>query len=126
MPALTANVRHAAARDTLALPFRVPPKDVFTIREVAELSGMKETFVEEQFDAGRELAGFKFNGGAGKRHSKRIPRAWAVAFLVKHATWHDESLLEAYRGCLRHLPTSALLVIAADCHRLAQEKPFSP
>jgi len=124
--ALSASVRKSAADATLALPFRVPPKDVFTIREVATLCGMKETFVEEQFDGGHELAGFKFNGGAGKRHSKRIPRALLIPFLIKHATWTDDSLLDAYVSVLPHLPAPTLLRIAETARRLAAEKPLQP
>lgn len=116
---LPASVRQSAAAATLSLPFRVPTKDTLTIRELADLSGMKETFIEEQFDAGIVLSGFRFNGGAGKRHSKRIPRAWAVAFLVKHARWDDESLADAYVDCLRHLPAQTLLRIADAARHLA-------
>jgi len=124
--ALSASVRRSAAKATLTLPFRIPLKDAFTIREVAELCGMKETFVEERFDAGVDLAGFKFPGTTGKRHSKRIPYAWAVAFYVKHATWDDESIADAYVACLSHFPTPTLLRIAETSRRLAAEKPLQP
>lgn len=125
MPALTANVRHAAARATLALPFRVPPQEWFSIREAAAAAGMKETFIEELFDAGVQLSGHTHNGGAGKRRTKRIPRVWLVAYLIRTADYTDESLADALITCLPHLPATTLLRIAEHARRLAQEKPLS-
>lgn len=123
--AISSNIRKAAERETLTLPFRVPPQETFTIAQLSALCGMKSTFVEEQFDAGKTLAGFEFCGGAGLRHSKRIPRAWAVAFLVRHATWTDESLTDAYVACLAHLPAEALLRIQQTTTRLLAEGSYA-
>lgn len=118
---VAAPVRHAAARATLTLPFRVPTKEAITIAELAGFTGMGATFIEEQFDAGKNLSGYRFNGGEGKRHSKRIPRAWAVAFIVKHADWDDETLEAAYVDALSHFPAPALLRIAEHARALVHK-----
>lgn len=117
---MNAAARHAAAAATLHLPFRLPVKETLTIRELAELSGMKPTFLEEQFDEGQTLSGFRFNGGAGRRDSKRIPRAWATAFLVRHADWTDESLADAIIGAVRHFNRPMLLRVRAGVDSLLQ------
>lgn len=118
---VSAPVRHAAARATLTLPFRLPTKEAITIAELASLTGMGATFIEEQFDAGKNLSGYRFNGGAGKRHSKRIPRAWAIAFIVKHADWDDETLEEAYIAALAHFPAPALFRISDAARALVHK-----
>lgn len=123
---LAAPVRHAAARDTLALPFRVPPQEWFSIREAAAAAGMKETFIEELFDAGTQLSGHTHNGGEGKRRTKRIPRVWLVAYLIRTADYTDDSLADALLTCLPHLPAPTLLRLAEHARRLATEKPLSP
>lgn len=112
-----APVRKAAARATLTLPFSVPPQNTFLVRELAALCGMKDTFIEEQFDAGKKLSGFGFNGGAGKRDSKRIPRAWAIAFLCEHARWEDDTLADAYCAALRHFSREQLLRVREAVNR---------
>jgi hypothetical protein len=126
--AAPAAVRQAAAKATLTLPFAIPAKDHLTIAEAATACGMGSTFIEEKFDKaeaeGRgDLAGHKHNAGQGKRHSKRIPRIFVVAYMIKTATYTDESLLDCLIGCIRHLPRESLLRLADAARRFAGEKP---
>ncbi len=124
MSALTANVRHAAAKQTLSLPFRVPPQDWFSIKQMAALRGMKDTFIEEVYDAGHDLSGHNHNSkGAvkGKRMTKRIPRVWAISYMIKTADYTDESLCDALISTLPHLPPETLMRISNEARKLAME-----
>jgi hypothetical protein len=100
---LAAPVRAAAARSTLELPFHIPAKDWFSLREAAVITGMSETFVEQLFDAGEKLSGHKHNAGDGRRWSKRIPRVWLVSYLVRTSEYDDPALIDALVGCLRNI-----------------------
>jgi hypothetical protein len=118
MSALAASVRRSAAEATLALPFRVPPQEWFTLRQAGAVLGLSESTVEKLYDAG-QLTGHSHNAGRGVRAHKRVLRAALVAYAIRTADYSDESLLDAYRSCLRHFPREALLAIAHDCHRHA-------
>jgi hypothetical protein len=98
---LAAPVRTAAARSTLELPFNVPAKDWFPLREAASICGMSETFMEQLFDAGEKISGHKHNARDGRRWTKRIPRVWLVSYLVRTAEYDDPALVDALVGCLR-------------------------
>lgn len=102
-----ASVRHAAARATLELPFRVPAKEWFSLGEAAAICGMSETFMEKLFDAAEEhgkgeMFGHKHNAGAGARMTKRIPRLFVVAYLVRTATYDNDTLVDCLTAALRH------------------------
>lgn len=124
MPALAANVRKAAAEQTLALPFRVPPQDWFTCRSAGAVMGLAESTVEKLYDRG-EFAGHGHNAGEGVRTHKRITRASLIAYMVRTADYTDESLADAFVACLAHLPPATLLRVAATATRLASEQPLS-
>lgn len=126
MPALGTMLRRAAAGETLALPFSIPSKESFTFRELADLSGMSESYVEKKFDEGTQLSGHVHNGGKGERMSKRVPRAWAICWLIATAQYDDESLADAFVAALRRLPVATLERIARAATELATAKKFSP
>jgi hypothetical protein len=91
----------AAARATLELPFRIPAKEMFSLREAAAVLGASESFCEKLFDAGRELSGHEYNAGAGLRMTKRIPRAWLVAYMLRTAKYDNDALVDALVAALR-------------------------
>ena len=125
MPAtLPAPIRRTAARATLELPFAIPAKDMFSLREAARIMDLSESFVEKLFDQGGQLSGHAHNAGNGQRMTKRIPRVWLVAYMIKTAHYDDASLGDALIACLGKLPAATLLRIAASATRLASEKPF--
>lgn len=106
--ALPATVRRAAERSTLELPVRIPAKDWFSLAEAAALCGMGESYMEKLFDAaeaeGRgQIFGHKHNAGTGARHTKRIPRLFLVAYLLRTATYDNDGLVDCLLGSLRHL-----------------------
>lgn len=108
MTAAAASTRRAAEHATLELPFRVPAKEWFTIREVAALTGLSDTTVEAIFDKAKEekrgeLFGHEHNGGAGARMTKRIPRVFVVAYLVRTATYDTDALVDCLLGACRGL-----------------------
>jgi hypothetical protein len=112
--ALPASIRRSAERATLELPFRLPAKEWFTVREAAVVAGMSERYVEKKFEEGKQLSGHRHNGSGGKRHAIRIPRAWLVAWLVATAEYDDPTLCDAYCACLRRLPKATLARIARE------------
>lgn len=102
----TASVRRAAEKSTLELPFRIPAKEWFSLREAASICGMGETFVETLFNAASdqrrgELFGHEHNAGKGARMTKRIPRIFLVAYLIKTATYDNDALVDCLVGCLQ-------------------------
>lgn len=128
MPVLTANVRRAAAEQTLELPFRVPPQEWFTLRQAGAVLGLAESTVEKLYDKGA-LTGHSHNAGDDQRKHKRVLRVSLIAYAVKTADYHDEGLADLLIGCLRHLSRDLLLRIsAAALHYAAGEEPkkFSP
>lgn len=123
MPAtLPAPIRQSAAKATLELPFRIPAKEWFSLKEVATLSGMSESYVEKKFDEGKILSGHVHNGGTGARETKRIPRSWFIGWMIKTAEYNDASLGDAFVSCLKNLPEPTLLRISAASTRFAMEK----
>ncbi len=123
MPAtLPAPVRLSAAKATLELPFRIPAKEWFSLREVAALSGMSESYVEKKFDEGKSLSGHVHNGGKGARDTKRIPRVWFILWMIETAEYDDASLGDALTSCLKNVSAPILLRIASSCHRFVAEK----
>lgn len=107
MTASPASVRKAAAHATLELPFRIPAKEWFSLSEAAALCGMGETFMEKLFDAAAEekkgeIFGHRHNAGAGARMTKRIPRLFVVAYLVKTATYDNDALVDCLIAAVRH------------------------
>lgn len=122
---LPVQIRRSAERATLELPFRIPAKEMFTLREAAAIMGLSESFVEKLYDAGVQLAGHSHNAGTGARMTKRIPRVWLVAYMIRTAHYDDASLADALLGCLPRLPAATLLRVAATASRLAHEKPLN-
>ncbi|HEX2860704.1 MAG TPA: hypothetical protein VHN79_03650 [Lacunisphaera sp.] len=103
----SAPVRKAAAKATLDLPFHIPAKEWFTLGEAAALCGMGESFMEKLFDAaaenGRgEIFGHRHNAGLGARMTKRVPRLFLVAYMVKTATYDNDALVDCVIASLRH------------------------
>jgi hypothetical protein len=84
----------------LELPFRVPAKGMFSLREAAAVMGMSESFTEKLYDAGRELSGHEHNAGAGLRVTKRIPRVWLVAYMLRTARYENTTLVDALIAAL--------------------------
>jgi hypothetical protein len=121
---LTAPVRLAAAKATLELPFRIPNKDWFTLRECGAVLGLSESTAEVLYDRG-ELTGHSHNAATGQRKAKRVLRLALVAYAIRTADYSDESLTDALIGCLPHLPVPALIRISTQGHRLAWEKSLS-
>src|SRR5688572_23847359 len=119
---LSATVRSSAAKATLELPFRIPAKEWFSLREVAALSGMSESYVEKKFDEGKILSGHVHNGGSGARETKRIPRVWFIAFMLNTAGYDDVSLGHALLSCLKHIPLESRIWIESECRRLNTAK----
>lgn len=105
--ALPATVRRAAERATMELPFRVPNKEWFSLREAAVLCGMSESFIEAKFDEGTVLSGHEHNAGAGARMTKRIPRAWLIAYLISTARYDVDALVDAYVAAGRQFSPEA-------------------
>jgi hypothetical protein len=106
-PAAPVSTRRAAAQATLELPFRIPAKEWFSLGEAAALCGMGESFMEKLFDAAAEkgegeIFGHRHNAGAGARMTKRIPRLFLVAYLLKTATYDNDALVDCLIGSLRH------------------------
>lgn len=121
--ALSASVRKSAADATLALPFRVPPQDWFSLRQAGGVLGLAESTVEKLYDGGH-LTGHSHNAGDGLRKHKRIMRGVLIAYAIRTADYTDESLADAYLAALAHLPAPTLLRIAETARRLAAEKPL--
>lgn len=123
MPALlNAPVKHAAAKATLELPFFIPAKEWFGPKELAAIAGMSERYVEKKFEQGTELSGHTHNAGRGMRETIRIPRVWAVTWLVRTARYDDASLADAVIACLHFLPVASLLKIADAARALVARK----
>src|ERR1043166_5188238 len=130
MSVLSANVRHAAAKATLSLPFRIPPQEWFTLREAAAVLGLAESTVEKLYEQ-HAFTGHSHNAGTPPRKDgrpakktdqtrkhKRIMRSTLVAYAVRTADYDDEGLCDLYCSALNHLPTEALQRIAAQCQQL--------
>lgn len=98
-----------ATRATSELPFTVPDKEWFTLAEAAKIAGMGETHVEAKFDEGRDLSGHRHNGAAGQRWTKRIPRVWLLAWLLRTSDYELATLVEALDRGIRRLSTPLLL-----------------
>lgn len=92
----------------MELPFRLPLKDWFTLREAASLCGMSESYLEKKFDEGTQLNGHVHNAGTGQRVSKRIPRAWLVVFMVSTSRYDVDSLADAYVAAAKHFEPATL------------------
>jgi hypothetical protein len=118
---LPAPIRYAAERATLELPFRIPNKDWFTLREAGAVLGLSESTAEVLYDRG-ELTGHSHNAATGQRKAKRVLRVALVAYAIRTADYTDESLTDALLGCLPHLPAPALLRLAIEARRSAFEK----
>lgn len=114
----TAKLRTAAARDTLSLPFRIPPKEWFTLRESGSVLGLSESMAEKLYDLG-DLTGHSHNAGRGERHHKRVLRISLVAYAIRTADYSDDSLAEALVAALPHLPRATLLQLAERARTLA-------
>lgn len=112
------QLRKAAERDTLTLPFRVPPKEWFTLRESGAVLGLAESTAEKLYDQGA-LTGHSHNAGKGLRDHKRVLRISLIAYAIRTADYTDESLADALVACLRHLPPATLLRLAEEARKRA-------
>ncbi len=93
-----------AARQ-LSFNYLLGNQEWFTIQETAKIIGMSVRFVENLFDEGEQLSGHEHNGGNGHRNTKKIPRAWIEAYLVKTAAYDFAmklqmacSVIDAFQG----------------------------
>ena len=112
MSPATASTRRAAAAATLHLPFRVPAKEFFSLKEAAALMELSDSFVEKLYDKG-VLSGHSHNAGHGKRDTKRILRPYLVAYMIRTADYCDDTLVEALTTCLRGLSAPQLAELDA-------------
>lgn len=122
---LSATVRRSAAEATLALPFRIPLREWFTLRQAGEALGLSESTVEKLYDAGK-LTGHSHNAGRGEREHKRILRLAVVAYAMRTADYDDghiEGLVDDFVGCMRHLPAPLVLRASEQLRRIATERP---
>jgi hypothetical protein len=119
---LRASIRHAAGEATLALPFRVPPQEWFTLREAGAVLGLGESTVEKLYEQ-HAFTGHSHNAGRGARKHKRILRAALIAYAIRTADYDDESFCDLYCSALPHFPAETLLEIARRATRLAAEQP---
>lgn len=108
----------------LHLPFAIPAKEWFSPGEAGRLLGLSSRMIEKLYDEGTQLAGHSHNAGTGQRMTKRIPRAWLVAYAVKTATYDDQSLTEALLTSIAHLPPPTLLKLADAARRAASDQPL--
>lgn len=120
MSTVPASIRRAGERDTLALPFRIPLKEFFGLKEAGAVMGLSESMVEKLYDQGH-ITGHSHNAGAGHRKHKRVLRVALVAYAIRTADYTDDSLTQALEACLPHLPTVVLLAIAARCRDLVAQ-----
>lgn len=118
MPSVLRHLRHAAERDTLALPFRVPPQEWFSLKQAGAVIGLAESTAEKLYDLG-ELTGHSHNAGKGERKHKRILRTSLIAYAIRTADYTDESLADALIAALPHLPKATLQRISEHARRLA-------
>lgn len=103
---------------TLHLPFAIPAKEWFAPREAAGLLGLSERTILDLYDQG-QLSGHHHNAGAGRRDTKRIHRAWLVAYAVRTADYEDASLIEALAACAPRLSPAACLRLADTFRKAA-------
>lgn len=122
---LPAPVRIAAAKSTLQFDWLVPHKPSFSFKEVCAITGLSDSFIEKLFDAGRELSGHEYNGGRGERMTKRVPRTFLVALLIKSARYDAETKRDALVSCLREFGAADLFLIAEEARKLAGGLPLS-
>ncbi len=125
MAVLAANVRRAAAENTLTLPFRIPPQEWFTLRQAGAVMGLAESTVEKLYDRG-EFKGHRHNAGKGVREHKRILRASLVGYMIRTADYTDESFADQYIAALSYFPRETLLRISAQAQALAYQGAGSP
>lgn len=102
---------------TLHLPFAIPAKEWFGPAEAGRVLGLSERTVENLYEKGH-LSGHRHNAAAGKRDTKRIPRTWIIAYMVRTADYDDAALLEAFAACAPRLSPAVCLHLA-DAFRKA-------
>jgi hypothetical protein len=119
MPSILASTRNAAAKATLNFDWQVPFKPSFSLKEVAAMTGLSDSFIEKLFDEGSQIAGHEYNGGKGERMTKRIPRLFVITLLVKSAKYDAETRVDAIISCLREFKGHELLNIAEAARQLA-------
>lgn len=95
------------------LPFELGFREWHSPRSVGEVIGMSEGFVEKLFDEGRQLSGHVHNAGRGVRETKRIPRVWVAAYLMRTARYDLDTLVQAITAGFRRLSTPLLRRIVA-------------
>ena len=114
-----ARAEDGAARFDFLMPAN---RQWFRLREVADLIGMGETFVEKLYDEGTQLTGHEYNAGTGQRMTKRIPRAFVIALLLKTARYDGDAKLQMFLSCLNEFSPDRLRQIATAANCLCQSK----
>lgn len=121
MPAVPANVRKAAAAATLSFNW-VPDKPQFRVAEVAALTGMQTTYLEEHFAAKCH----RFPSASGARPAFRIPRAFVIELLVTTAKYTAEEKRDAVASTFREFDAVDLLQLRADLDAELRRKTGAP
>jgi hypothetical protein len=106
---------------SLHLPFKIPDKEWFGPDEAGAVLGLSGRFIEKLYDAGL-LSGHRHNGQgaeAGKRMTKKIPRAWLITYALRTADYDDPMLIEAFIACAGRLSPAARLKIGTAFTRAA-------
>lgn len=122
MSRLVANVRHAAARDTLQFDWLLGERQWWTFKAIESVTGLSDSFVEKLWDDAQHdlhIAGHEYNAGKGQRMTKRVPRAFVVTLLVKSARYTASEKLDSYLSCLREFTREELITISREAQRLA-------
>ena len=88
----------------------LPKGSHVSIKELAGAMGYHPASLRAAFEAG-QLRGFALNarkvGEQGVRQSPRIPRPWALLFMLEHSSGlEDEELVEAVVSLASTLPLS--------------------
>jgi len=118
MSIVPASIRKAGARATLALPFRIPPQDFFTLRQAGAVLGLSETSVETLYDNGKLTGHTHAISGEGQRKHKRVLRASLVAYAQSTADYTDDSFCDALVAMLPHLPAPSRARVMVELRRI--------
>lgn len=122
MNSIATKFTRQSASIALGFGWLVPSKQWFKLGEIAKIIGMGKTFVENLYDEGRLLSGHTHNAGTGQRRTRRVPRAFVVALVVKTAGYDAETKLQAFTSCLSEFTAAQLRQIAALAECLSAKK----
>jgi len=112
------TTRSSIANGQLQFDWLLGDRQFWSLKSAAGLLGVSDSFLEKLWDQG-QISGHEYNGGAGERHTKRIPRAFLVVLLVGSARYTSEEKLLTYLGVLRQFADAELdqVIAAADAEK---------